>query len=281
MGWFERHSGGRPAEEAQREIARQVRAAGVDRGVDALCGPYGCRRFLLRFGARGGAVRVSAVEAVPLAWGGGPPPAEGRDAALAVVERSLGVLHRNMAVRTPWERGALALVRDAHGRTSLTALFDDDADAASLDQLPAPGPPGHPLERPETRRLLADWEGPVQALHARTRAAPPVWDDWEVLDDTTLVFTEGEGPAGAEPARTRRLPCRTLATWEARGSRFTWQTGAPLFDDPLFAERPFPAPFDAATELCLLAGAMLGARTLFIQPVDDAGTVLIVAVLGG
>ncbi len=279
MSWFQVQAQGRDPAEVVREHARYVRAAGVDRALDALAGPYGVRRFLVHFAVRGARVRVESVSAIPLAWGGGPPPEDPSGQARAKLEQALGRLHRNMSTGPSWGRGAVSYVRDAQGRTELQTSFDDDADDAGVDALPVPGPPGHPLEDPQTVRLLDAWEGPLMDLRNRTAAVTPDWDEWEVVDDRQLVLYWGGGPDGPPPTRSRRLRCRTLATFEPRWSRFTWRTERALFPEAVFGAAFFPATFDAAIELAAVAAARMDAAWLFAQPYDDTGSLLLVAVL--
>jgi hypothetical protein len=275
MGWFDRMREGRDPAEVLREQGRYVRAARVDRALDLLAGPYGCRRFLVRFGARGLKVRLEGVEAVPLAWGGGPPPADPRGERGAELERCLTMLHRNMATGPRWERGAIAYVRDALGRTEITPAFDDDADVVVVDDLPAAGPPGHPLEDPSLPRLLALHEARIAELHQRGRAVVDDWDWWEVVDDRTLVLHY------ESPPRSRSLRCVTLATFEPRHGRFTWRMEEAAFPEPPFALGSFASTLDAAVELGLLTTARMNGRWLFMHAVDDHGAQLLVAVLEG
>jgi hypothetical protein len=281
VGWFERQCSGRDPGEVSKEHARYVRAAGVDRALDELAGPFGVRRFLVRFSLRGAAMRLDSVDAMPLNWGGGPPPEDPSGRVRARLEATLGRLHRNMATGPAWSRGAISYVRDAQGRTEVQLSFDDDADDTRLDALPLPGPPGHPLEDPGTEHMMRAWEGPMAEVQVRSAAVTPDWDEWEVIDDHTLVLYWGGGPEGPPPTDTRRARCRTLATYQPRWSRFTWRTGDPLFEDAVFSVEFFPATFDAAVELALVAAARLQARWLFVQPYDESGSVLMVAVFDG
>lgn len=281
MGWFQRQCKGRDAAEVSKEHARYVRAAGVDRVLDELAGPFGVRRFLVRFALKGAAVRVGSVDAMPLNWGGGPPPEDPSGRVRARLEGALARMQRNMATGPSWSRGAVSYVRDAQGRTEVQLSFDDDADDTRLDGLPMPGPPGHPLEAPETEHMIRAWEGPIAELQVRSAAVTPDWQEWEVVDDHTLALYWGGGPDGPPPTDVRRARCRTLATYQPRWSRFAWRTDTPLFAEAVFAVEHFPATFGAAVELALVAAARLQARWLFVQAYDDAGSVLMVAVFDG
>jgi hypothetical protein len=259
--------------ERLREQGRYLRAAGVDRALDALSGPFGVRRFVLRFQHQGGRVRVGSLEAVPLGFGGGPPPADPGQQRLSRVERALDMLHRNMSTGPRWSRGAIAYLRDAQGHTEIVPVFDEDADVVSLDDLPVPGPPGHPLEAREHQLDLERYGEALSEVHAQTRALAMDWDWWEV-EDAGGLCCHWDGP----PARERRHAGVVLGTWDPRPSRWTWRaTGGPLLAGPAYETSQFPATFDAAMELGLLTTARLGGRWLFVGEVDD-GVQLFVAV---
>ena len=275
MSWMTVHGEGMDAQAWSRELGRYLRAARVDRALDGLAGPFGCRRFLVRFALRNGKVRVEVVEALPLAWGGGPPPVDSRGERRAELERCLTMLQRNMSTGPRWDRGAIAYLRDAQGRTEIIPTFDDDADVVVLDDLPAPGPPGHPLEAPAYGELLALHESRMQEVHLRSRQIAEDWDWWEVIDDRVLVLHFEDPPA------ERRLRCVTLATFEPARGRFTWRTDGALFGEEPFAPGTFAATLDASVELCLLATARVGGRWLLVQEVEDGAAQLLVAVLEG
>ena len=126
--------------------------------------------------------------------------------------------------------------------------------------------------------MIRSWEGPLSDVQLRTAAVSPDWDEWEVVDDHTLVLFWGGGPEGPPPSQVRRHRCRTLATFQPRWSRFTWRTEGNLFEERVFHAESFPATFDAAVEVALLSCARLRAQWLFVQPYDDDGGVLMVAV---
>lgn len=278
MPWFQRQAAGRADQEVAREHARYLRAAGVDRALDAMAGPFGLRRFLVAFEARpiGSGrhqVKVSEVVAMPLASGGGPPPADPTGLLLPGLELALTRLHANMASGPSWSRALIGYLRDGRGRVELLPLFDDDADAGTIDRLPVPPGPGHPLEQPAWARLQATWESRMQAVQARTARIRPDWEDWTV-DGEALVLSYGQGPT----ARTQRFRCHPLATFAPSRSRLSWQTtrrpgGAAPFD-----QTELPVDWGSAHEIALMAAAMLEASWLFAGEFGGEGELLYAAV---
>jgi hypothetical protein len=272
VSWFLRHSRSRSPDEFNREIGRYLRAAGVDRALEQWSGPFGVRRFVIRFARQGAGVRAFTLDAVRLRAGGGPPLPDPDDRALQRVERALTALYHNMATGPAWQEGAIGYIRDAANAVQLLPLFDEDAADAELDRLPVP-PDGHPLEAPDYSPLLAAWEAQMAGVRASTAAVPHDWEEWAVEGDRELVLL-GPGPL------RRRLRAQPLATFDPKSGRFAWQTGEPLFDEEAFIQESFTASWEAAVELGTLTTARLGARWQFIQPVDERGMVLLVAVFG-
>jgi len=271
MTWFERQQNGRSPDEVELEHIRFLRAAGVDRALEAFSGSYGVRRYVVRFGEAKGQVRVSQVEAVALSCGGGPPAADPTGERVQRLEQSLTALYRNMSTGPRWETGAIAVLRNAEGDTDVLPLFDEDASEAKLADLPNPGPPGHPLETPEYINLLASHEAQMAAVHSETAGLGRTWSEWSVDEEDSrleLVFESG----------VRHYKCRPLATFEPRRNRFRWEVGEPLFPDDVFSWAEFSADLDPAIELCMLATARIGAVWLFIQVFDEDGSVVLVAV---
>ncbi len=287
-GWFERQQHGRSEREVLQEHARYLRAAGVDRALDALAGPFGLRRFLVYFAARPvGAgrhsVEVQDLQAVGLAAGGGPPPADPSGDKLMALERALTRLHANMSLGPAWKRGVVGYVRDSGGHTQVLPLFDEDSDGATVDALPVPGGRGHPLEQPEYSQLLANWEARLAPIQARTSQIGSDWDLWSVEDGTlTLCFDPLPSEGGEERWRdVRRYRCEPLATFQQQRLRFTWQTARRPGSPALFADDVLVADWGRAFELALLTAAGLGASWLFAGEFGDAGSVLYVAVFEG
>jgi len=271
MGWFERQVRGRTPVEVEREHARYLRASGLIPSLDQLAGPYGCRRFTVRFEVRGGKVRLGGIEGVPLAWGGGPPPVDHAGQATEKVLTSLQRLHANMSLGPSWSRGVVAYVRDARGITQITPAFDEDSDAIDPVDLPVPGPPGHPLEDPDTLELLAMKQRDLQRIHAATRTRSADWDWWEIDDNDQLVLHYSDGRV--DPS----FRCVVLATHETRHSRFSWVSERPVGAAAVFRAAPFASTFDASVELGLLACAVVGADWLFVQSYDEHDSQLLVA----
>lgn len=271
MTWFDRQLNGRSPEEVELEHGRFLRAAGVGRALDALSGTFGVRRYVVRFGESGGQVRVSELETVALSCGGGPPAPDPTGERIAQLEKALTSLHRNMSTGPRWETGAIAVLRNSEGGTDLLPLFDEDAAESRLEDLPNPGPPGHPLETPEYRRLLAEHEAQMAAVHGETARLGRTWSEWAVSEDDQnleLVFESG----------VQRYKCRTLATFDPSKSWFEWEVEEPLFPNDVFSWAGFASDFDPAIELGMLATARLGAAWLFVQVFDPDGSVVLVAV---
>lgn len=260
MGWFVRQTQGRGEGAFLQEQGRYLRAAGVDRALEALSGPYGVRRFLVHFAQRGAQVRVQDIESLPLQWGGGPPPPDPGEARRTELERALTRLHRNMGVGPRWERGVLGFVRDREGQSVLFPLFDEDVELADLAALPLPPPPGHPLEDPAYRSLLVAQEHRMLEIHARTHHTGG-WDVWHLSGDRLRLHYGDE-------QRSHR--CRVLGLYQPQRSRFLWQAEPPL-SSPLaaFQERSILLDWNAANELALLAVAHVQADWLFVGALED------------
>ncbi|MCB9778507.1 MAG: hypothetical protein H6742_08100 [Alphaproteobacteria bacterium] len=288
MSWFDRQVRGRDRDEVMREHARYVRAAGVDVALDGVAGPYGLRRFIVRFAARPtGAgrfqVELTDILAMPLAAGGGPPPQDPTGDHRVRLEQALRRLHANMSVGPAWSRGAIGYVRDGKGHTQLVLWFDEDVDGARIDDLRVPPGQGHPLEQPAWFRLLAHLEHKMAQLHSRSSSMPTDHDLWEVDDGVLLQHfgALGPGPDGEERfARTQRFRCEPLAVYFPRHQRLAWQTtrrpGGSLFaDDELVAD------WTGAHEVALAAATELGAAWLFSGEFGDRGERLYCAVFDG
>lgn len=260
MSWFDRQAMSRPQQEVEREHARYIRAAQLPEALDALAGPYGVRRFLIRFARQGVVVRIVAIDAVPLQWGGGPPPADPTGKLQRRVSTALTRLHKNMSLGPRWERGVIGYIRGRDRGAQIMALFDDDADMADISKLPAPPPPGHPLEAPSYHALLAQLEHKMAQIHGRTAMLGGRWDVWD-LDGHELVLHYAQ--------EQRRHRCQVLGLQDNRRGRFLWQTDEVLFAEPAFKDRAFGCDWNGANELCLLTAARLDAEWLFVGDLGD------------
>ena len=205
-----------------------------------------------------------------------PPDLNGQ--RMEALSQALGRLYRaTTSTSQGWHRGAIGYTRDARGKVHLYPLFDDETDGARVDKLPMPGPPAHPLETPEYLRLRESLIAPCRQIHARSYNRGQDWEDWEIKDDTQLLLHLAFKSDGS-PERSRTHSCQVLGTFEPTWNRFTWRTEQPLFTEQVFNLGDFGATYDAAMELALVTAARLGAEWLFVQPIDDRDTVLLVAV---
>jgi hypothetical protein len=120
---------------------------------------------------------------------------------------------------------------------------------------------------------LAIHRSAILRMMAATRSKAVDWEWWEVDDETrlTLHYTDDSVPS-------RSLQCQVLATHEGHASRFTWQCARPVGSAAIFETPTFASTLDASMELGFLACAVLDAQWLFVQPFDDQGGQLLVAV---
>ena len=271
MGWFERQLAGRAPEELEDEIGRYVRASGVDRCLQTLCGPYGVRRFVIRFEWAGDRVVLTDLETHPLPQGGGPPDPRGAEEGIQPLEAAVNRLYSNMVGTLPWTRGAVAVLRDALDAFEIMPLFDDDADESTLADLGVPEGPGHPLESHGYRDMVAAHEAQMGAVHAETSRRRGSWTGWDISsDDKTLVLSQGSGET--------RHPVRVLGTFHPSTGRFAWAMEQPPFDEHLYTTRSFSATLDTVMELGLVTTARLGATWLFLEKYGDGEDIVLAAV---
>jgi len=271
MGWFDRQLDGREPEDLEDEVGRFARAAGVDRALMKICGPFGVRRFVIRFEFRGDRVVLTDLETHPLPYGGGPPDPRGAEEGIQPLEAAINRMHRNMTTGMPWNRGAVAVVRDAQDRVEMIPLFDDDADEAVLSDLGIPEGPGHPLEAYEYKEMIAAQEAGMEAVHAETSRRRGSWSGWDITpDDQTLVLDQSGG--------TSRFSTRVLGTFHPRNSRFSWAPDEAMFEEDLYATRSFSATLDAVMELGMATTARLGASWLFLERIGENEDIVLAAV---
>ena len=271
MSWFERSLNGREPEELDQEVGRFVRASGMDRALTEMCGPFGCRRFVIRYELQGDTVVLTELETHALPFGGGPPDPRGAEEAFQPLAAAADRLHKNMATSLPWVRGAVAVIRDAEDNMEFIPLFDEDADEAVLADLGVPGPPGHPLEGFAYRDMIAANEAGIEAVHVETSRRRRSWTGWEVSsDDKTLVLSHQSG--------STRHRCRVLGTFHPRPGRFSWVSDDPLFEEFIFQTPSFSATLDAAMELGMVAVARLGGTWLFLEGMGEGDDIVLVCV---
>jgi hypothetical protein len=272
MSWFERHEARIPGD-LIHEIARYIRAAGVDRALQEFSGAFGVRRFMIRFSFVGGRVTVNAIDSLPLQVGGGPPPADPTGSRKAKLEVALTRLYHNMYSSLEWSHGTLGYLRDADNQHSIVPFFDEDAQQALLTVLPSPEQ-GHPMEDPEYRRMLGSMEAQFMPVMARSQAISPEWDHWEIDGgQLRLIFGSEDQPTDVMKRR-----CQVLATFSLRQRQWKWQVDEPLFSEKVFCWESFVLTFDAAMELGLLVTTRLGGDWLFVSEIADGDLTLFVSV---
>lgn len=255
MPWFDRHVADGDEDAALTALDRAVARSRLVELLLTASGPYGLRRFGVRFELRGGRARIAGLETAPLPRGGGPPAANAFDAHARMLEGALDALHRALPAPFAFDRGVAGFVRDADGRPTLSLRFDEDADAFRLAELPMPRGEPHPLEDPAFVRALAAWDARTAPLRARWTVAR---DDWS-LTNGVLVSDGLRGRAVA------------IATWT--DARFTWCLDRPAADEAPFVEPELDVPLADAGTLALFAATRLGCVGMF-QGALEAGGVL-------
>lgn len=272
MSWVEQnkhHFQGDPG----IEISRFLCAAGVDRALDHLSGPFGVRRFLVYFERQGRRILIQNIETLGLPNGGGAPPPDPNRQRMEVLEQALWRLHLNMSTGAAWKTGCLGFVRNCDNQQSIVPFFGEDREMADLSLLPVP-PESHPLETPQYKRMLGSMEAQIEPVWSRTSTVSPEWDYWDVTgDELRLIFGTMEFPS---EIRTHR--CTVLATFSIRSRTWTWQVERPLFDEEIFCWMEFLATWDAAMELGVFCTARVGANWLFSGQLGDGDSSLLLAV---
>jgi len=271
MGWFERHLDGRDPEELETEIGRYLRAAGVDRALTQMCGPFGVRRFVIRYAMEAERVVLTDLETHPLPFGGGPPDPRGAEEALQPLEAAITRLHRNMLTSMPWTRGAVAVIRDAEDHLDIVPLFDEDADAAQLADLDIPGPPGHPLEGMEYQQMIAGNEAGMATVHGQTSRRRGSWTGWEVPEENDALVLQHDGGS-------TRHRAQVLGTFHPSRLRFEWASENSLYDEPIFTTPVFSITMDVMMEFGFAVTARLGADWLFMDEYNDKGDIVLISV---
>ena len=272
MTWFERNAD-YFHQDPLSEVARLIRAAGLENALHFFSGPFGVRRILIHFAQQGTSIKVKGIEAVPLQYGGGTPPPDPDRSRIQKVEQALKRLHMNMSMGATWSRGSIGFVRDCDNRHTIIPFFDEDQDLASLEVLPIPES-GHPLEDPVYSRLLAMNETKVEQVWTRTSAMSPEWDVWDIAgNELRLIFGSYDFPN--EIWRRRVM---VLGTFQFQQQSFNWQVEEPLFEETIYCWEHFLCSWDASMELGILTTARLGGSWLFVSEVESQELALFAAV---
>lgn len=258
MPWFDRAVAGTDPKLAYRELAGVVERAGLVAALDAASGPFGLRRFVVRFELKSGRARVTRVDTERLPAGGGPPTA--LEARAAAIESALTEVHRALSARHPFTRGAAAFLRGADGVPELSLRLDDDADRLRLADLGPPPGESHPCEHPAYLAALGDWAARMEPLRA----------SWQVHRGGGWSFGAGRLHRDA-----RETPATAIARWHPTQWRWEWLLAVPAADEPPMVEPEFSADLAMAMDLALYAAARLGCGGVF-QGEDDTGRVVFV-----
>ncbi len=268
MSWFDRSRGELSTEDAWRRLGDVVEQARVGAALHVASGPYGLRRYLVRFELRGGRPRVTGLESEPLPKGGGPPTPSAFDAHVGAVEAALGQLHRRLPSPFTFERGVVGVVRGEDGEVVLSFRFDEDGDTFRLAELPMPTGATYPVEDPRYVKALAAWESRIAPVRARW-VVPGREDTWSFEGGKLTIV----GPAGV-----RVLAADLLAIYWPRGARFEWLVAEPVGDEPPFVEPVLTLEAGAAMELAVFAAARLRRTGVFQATIEgERGEILFAA----
>ena len=244
----------------EEDIQRYMQSAGLYQSVHQLCGPFGVRRFIIRFQKKGTDIHIQALESIPLQYGGGAPPQQTRE-KIDEIKRSLQRLYNNMSGGPKWQSGCMGVIRDLDNNLQIVPFFDGDAEDISVEMLPLPAQ-GHPLEGPEYLQLKASLAAQLEPIMHNTQAIAHDWDFWEINDDTlSLVYMDETG----QHIENKR--CLVLSTYTQ--GEWAWQVNEPLFEQEIFCWEYFISDWDSAMELGLVSAARLNASWLFYSVVDE------------
>ncbi len=251
MSWFDRSRAERSVDEAHAALDAAVANSGLLDALHRASGPYGLRRWAVRFERRGGRARLVGVDAAPLPRGGGPPASSAFDGASSSLTTALDALHRALPPGFTFERGVVGFTRGADGAPTVSLRFDEDADGFRLDELPTPRGEPHPLEDPAFVRALVAWDTRMAALRGRWIVARGAWS----LREGWLTFDE------------RRVRATPIATW--RAGRFVWSLDRPAGEEAPMVEPELDAPLSEAPGLVALAAAREGHDAVFQGTIED------------
>ena len=270
MGWLTEQTS-KFGPELEGRLIAALEQAGLYTQIVEMCGPFGVRRFLLRFAVKGQRVELSEVETVPLHHGGGAPKGLDRD-NIEALKRSLKVLWSDMSAWASWERGLLSVVRDCDNQLQVIPFFDEDADAITLEQVPIPQQ-GHPLEDRAYVHLKASLQAQLSPVVQNTQSISQDWQEWAIDGDMLTLIYADEYEQSAERKR-----CKVLATFDQHGT-WTWQVAEPLFSEEVFCWEFFLCDWPAAIELGMVCVARLNGTWLFQSLVSEDPQVTLLAVV--
>jgi hypothetical protein len=258
MSWFDRLAGD-DAAAFFRRLTTALDVAGVPVAVEAACGPFGLRRFVVRADVREGRVRLGPVESLPLPKGGGPPSANAWAAGVPALEAALTKFRRSLPPSAAFTEVALGVVRGADTPLDLSFRFDEDATGLRPTELPVPAGDGHPTDDPAYLRALAGWAPRIDGMRASfslTRG------EWSLAEGR---FSDGE----------RRVPAMAMASWHPGQRRFEWLLDSPAGEEAPFVEPSFFLDLASAIELVCFAAVRIGAAGVVQGTLETGVTVFL------
>ena len=255
----------------EQQLIDAMQQAGVYDAVFGICGPFGVRRFVLRFVAKGHTVDITEIETLPLQYGGGAPQHTNSD-RMDALKRSLKKLKDAMHSWAPWDVGILGVVRDCDNAMQVIPFFDADVEGVSVEHLPTP-PQGHPLEERGYLHIKSSVQAQIEPVYMNTSAISHDWTEWSIDGEVLTLMYDDDIESTVERKR-----CQVLATFDADGI-WTWQVEQPLFSEEVFCWEYFICDWDSAVELSMVCTARLNGTWVFYSLVStDPQVTLFVAV---
>jgi len=248
-----------------------LQQAGVYDAVFNICGPFGVRRFVVRFESKGHTIDITEIETLPLQYGGGAPQAT-TPQNMKILKQTLKTLKHKMSGWATWEQGVLGVVRNCDNEMQVIPFFDSDVEGISVEHLPTP-PQGHPLEDRAYLHLKASVQAQLEPVFMNTNAISHDWKEWEIDENILTLVYEDDIESTVERKR-----CQVLATLDQDGV-WAWQVSEPLFSEEVFCWEYFLCDWDSAVELGMVCVARLNGTWLFYSLVStDPQVTLFVAV---
>ena len=217
MGWLTTQVENHGADFEDMLIA-SMHQSGVYDAVFALCGPFGVRRFMLRFATKGYSFEIREIETLPLQYGGGTPSAS-TPANLHQLKTALRNLQSHMGSWAPWHQGTLGVVRDCDNKMQVIPFFDEDVEGISVEHLPIPSQ-GHPLEDRAYLKVKASVQAQLEPVYMNTMAISHDWTEWAIDGEELRLIYQDNIESTVEKKR-----CRVLAIFD-QGGQWTWQVRA-------------------------------------------------------